>query len=73
MKLALDGIVSFSSFPLRVLGYLGFVMSFLGIAYLGYALIIRITSGTAPFGWTSTVVVILLTGGTQLVGHLSWA
>jgi len=66
IKLALDGIFSFSSFPLRLASYLGFLMCFAGAVYLCYGVAVRLISG-APQGWASTIGFIMLLGGTQLM------
>ncbi len=67
MKLALDGIFSFSIFPLRLASYTGFVVSgcsFLGIlVYLYKKLII----GGEPRGFPTLAIFILFMGGIQLM------
>lgn len=67
VKLALDGIFSFSYMPLRLATYLGLTVSatsfVLGIVYL----IQKLTVGIQPEGWASTMVVILFLGGVQLL------
>jgi polyisoprenyl-phosphate glycosyltransferase len=67
VKLALDGLVSFSSLPLRAAAYLGLFTCGAGIVYLSYALVHRAMVGTAPQGWTSLVALVLIIGGAQLV------
>jgi polyisoprenyl-phosphate glycosyltransferase len=64
---AWDGMVSFSSFPLRVASIVGVCVSILGWLYLVYALAIRIFTDTAIHGWTSVTAAVLLLGGAQLV------
>lgn len=66
-KLALDGIVAFTSLPLRLASYLGFLTAAAGVAYLALAVIARLTTGELPDGWTSLVAIILIVGGTQLL------
>ncbi|PIE35502.1 glycosyltransferase [candidate division KSB3 bacterium] len=67
MKLALDGIFSFSNFPLQIASYSGFIVSvasFLGILiYLYKKLII----GGEPQGFPTLVIVVLFLGGIQLI------
>lgn len=67
VKLALDGLIAFSSAPLRLAAYLGFSTSIAGLGYLCYALMARLFFGSVPQGWTSLVALILLLGGAQLV------
>lgn len=64
---AWDGVVSFSSFPLRVASVLGVCVSVLGWLYLVYVLAIKIFTQRAIPGWTSVTAAVLLLGGAQLV------
>lgn len=66
LKLATDGIVSFSYIPLRLATQLGFIVS--GFAFVGavFTLIQRLTIGTVP-GFATTVISILFLGGVQLI------
>jgi polyisoprenyl-phosphate glycosyltransferase len=66
MRFALDGITSFSSKPLRISLYFGFVVFLLGLAYSVFALVNYFRGHTLP-GWTSQLVSILILGGVQLV------
>jgi hypothetical protein len=67
LGLAWDGVLSFSSVPLQIASFLGFVASLLGVAYLVYVLGIRIFTAHAVPGWTSVMVAVLIIGGAQLV------
>ncbi len=67
MKLALDGLVSFSAVPLRLASWLGAMAALLGFGYLLYAFIARLAGVSIPAGWTSTVIIILFLGGIQLM------
>jgi len=68
IKLAVDGILGFSTYPIRLISKVGYLISslaFLGIIYaIGYKYINP--SGTVP-GWTFIVISILFIGGLQLV------
>ena len=66
-KLALDGIVSFSVVPLRLIAALGFATTLLGIAFGIFALVSWATGRVEGAGWTSVVVLILIFGGVQLL------
>ena len=66
-RLALDGLLSFSSAPLRLSAWLGLGAAFLGFCYLIYALSVFMSGKNLPEGWTSTVVLILFLGGIQLI------
>jgi len=65
--LGLNGIVSFSSFPLRLATYLGFLTCFAGLLYVTYAVSAYVIYHQSPQGWTSLTVLVLLVGGVQLV------
>jgi dolichol-phosphate mannosyltransferase len=67
LRLSLDGILSFSTVPLKMIGGLGLVLA--GFAMLGviYALVLRLfTSNWVP-GFTLLFVAMLLIGGLQFI------
>jgi len=67
VKTATDGLVAFTSVPLRLAAYLGFLTAASGILFLAVALYHRLfVAGTAA-GWTSLVAVVLILGGMQLI------
>ncbi len=66
-RLALDGLLSFSSAPLRLSAWLGLGAASLGFCYLVYALGVFLSGKSLPEGWASTVVLILFLGGVQLI------
>ena len=68
LRFAVDAVTSFSSLPLRVAGYLGFLTSFAGFG-LGAVTIyqkIFVPDRNLP-GYTTIVVLILFLGGLQLL------
>jgi len=67
MKLAFDGLVSFSTIPLRLASLLGLAAGTFGLLYLLYAIIVKMVDPSAPIGWASTIAVIIFFGGVQLV------
>ncbi|MCS6772458.1 MAG: glycosyltransferase family 2 protein [Kiritimatiellae bacterium] len=67
LKLAFDGMISFSSVPLRLASLLGVLAALLGMVYLGYAVVVKILDPAAPIGWASTIAVIIFFGGIQLI------
>jgi dolichol-phosphate mannosyltransferase len=67
VKLAVDGVMAFTSLPLRIASYLGFLTTAAGFAYLALAVVARLTAGAFPTGWTSLVAIILIIGGAQLM------
>jgi len=64
--LAVDGLVSFSSYPLRLVTYLGMFTISIAIALLVWVFADAIASGKAPPGWASTLVTVLFMGSMQL-------
>jgi polyisoprenyl-phosphate glycosyltransferase len=67
LKLALDGIVSFSIKPLRLVTYVGLCMFGLSMFGIGYALIMRLVSEIWVPGWTLLFIGNLLFGGIQFM------
>ncbi|MEA4847717.1 MAG: glycosyltransferase family 2 protein [Clostridiaceae bacterium] len=61
IKLALDGIVSFSSKPLRLSQYLGFFAVICALAIFIYSFVYR------PAGWASVIAAVTFLGGVQLI------
>ncbi len=64
--LAIDGLVSFSGYPLRLVTYLGAGSGALALALAAWAINDAIRHHSAPRGWASTVVVVLFMGAIQL-------
>ncbi len=65
MNLALNGITSLSSKPLRYVTGVGvfmLIMSFLGLCYVAYSLLF----GQTEAGWASIITILLLTSGVQI-------
>jgi polyisoprenyl-phosphate glycosyltransferase len=67
LRLALDGIVSFSTVPIKLVAWLGFALVAFCLVVLGWTLYTRFFTHAAPQGWTSLLVVVLLLGGVQLL------
>ncbi len=65
--LAIDGLVSFSSYPLRLVTQLGLVTIFTAFALLAWVLFDAWFSRTGPRGWASTIVVVLFMSSVQLL------
>ena len=65
-RLALKGITSFSTKPLNIAIYLGFIFSLLSLLYIPYA-IVSYFNNWAISGWTSVIVTIAFFGGLQLM------
>ncbi len=68
LKLASDGIISFSTKPLKIVGGLGIITIFISILLLLYSVISYIFNlNQLTPGWTSIMVAITLFSGVQLL------
>ena len=67
IALALDGIFSFSTTPLRIATRLGVVLTFFGLAYLIWILARYVLYGVTTAGWASLICVTLILGGFNLI------
>ncbi|AHC33887.1 MULTISPECIES: glycosyltransferase family 2 protein [Pseudomonas] len=67
-NLALDGITSFSTLPLRLWSYIGGCISLLALVYAGYLVLDKVLFGNAVPGYPSLMTAILFLGGVQLIG-----
>ncbi|CEE91788.1 bactoprenol glucosyl transferase; CPS-53 (KpLE1) prophage [Xenorhabdus nematophila str. Anatoliense] len=67
-NLALEGITSFSTFPLRIWTYLGFSVATLSFFYGAWMIIAKLAWGNAVQGYPSLLVSVLFLGGIQLIG-----
>jgi dolichol-phosphate mannosyltransferase len=65
--LAVDGLVSFSSYPLRMVTCLGLATVGIALLLLCWALGDALYHRTAPRGWASTIVIVLFMGSMQLI------
>ena len=66
LKLAVDSFVGFSYVPIRLMSYLGLTTALLGMAYALAIISNRVIGGIPVEGWSSLMVVVLLTAGVQL-------
>ena len=67
LHLASDGIMSFSTMPLRIATVLGLASAGLGFVVALNAVVTKLTGGYVVPGWTSTIVAVLFVGGVQLI------
>jgi glycosyltransferase involved in cell wall biosynthesis len=67
LRLAFDGITSFSTAPIKLVTALGFALVLFCVAVLGWTLYVRFFTAHHPQGWTSVIAVVLLLGGVQLL------
>lgn len=67
-NLALEGITSFSTFPLRMWTYIGLFVAGIAFIYVMWMVIDTLAFGNAVRGYPSLLVSILFLGGVQLIG-----
>lgn len=67
-NLALEGITSFSTFPLRMWTYIGLTVATFSFLYGAWMILDKVIWGNAVQGYPSIMVSILFLGGIQLIG-----
>ncbi|GAA0485801.1 hypothetical protein IRB23SM22_09500 [Alkalibacterium sp. s-m-22] len=66
-KLALNGITSYSTAPLRIWSYIGFIISLFAFLFLAYEIGVTLLFGTDVSGYPTLIASILFLGGIQLI------
>jgi dolichol-phosphate mannosyltransferase len=66
LHFALDGLTSFSFFPLRVLALTGWGVTVASFMYGAYALAIHLFTQTTIPGWTSVILCLVFLSGFQI-------
>lgn len=67
-NLALEGITSFSTFPLRMWTYIGLLVAGIAFIYGAWMIIDTLAFGNPVRGYPSLLVSVLFLGGVQLIG-----
>lgn len=67
VNLAIDGITSFTTAPLRISSFMGILVSLGAFIYIVYLVVRTLFFGTDLAGYPSTMAVILFLGGVQLL------
>jgi len=65
LNLAIDGITSFSTVPLRLIALVGLATAMLSVFAAGWAVVNKLAGGTVQ-GWASVMIAIFFLGGLQL-------
>ena len=66
LKYAVEGIVSFTTFPLKLSAYIGFFSALISVIYLIVVVVQKLAFGISVPGYATIVVLVLLLGGLQL-------
>jgi len=67
VRFALDGALSFSTMPLRLATWFGFVTASLAMLAMTYALFVRLLTRAWVPGWTFLLIAVCSIGGVQLL------
>lgn len=67
VRLALDGLIGFSNFPLALITYLGGATLGLALIAGGWLAVHCLNHSEAPAGWSVTLLAVLLMGGLQML------
>lgn len=66
-NLAVEGITSFSTFPLRLSSILGFITALIGFVYIVFLILKTIIFGEVVRGYPTLLSIIIFLGGVQLL------
>ncbi|MFC6633682.1 glycosyltransferase family 2 protein [Microbulbifer taiwanensis] len=67
-NLALEGITSFSTVPLRIWTYIGLSIAFVSLIYAAWMVADKLIWGNPVPGYPSLITAVLFLGGVQLIG-----
>jgi dolichol-phosphate mannosyltransferase len=67
VRLAMDGLISFSSYPLSLVTYLGLTAALVAVALTLWVVGATLVDPQTPRGWGSTNIVVLFTSAVQLL------
>ncbi len=67
LRFALDGITAFSDFPLKIVTWFGFLVSFITFLVILFAIYSRFILKDFVPGWTSLMISVLFIGGVQMI------
>lgn len=77
IKYLIDGVTSYSYFPLRLMSVVGSMVALAGFLYAIVIILSRLFGNAVPFGWAPIMVAILFLSGIQMlmigiVGEYLW-
>lgn len=67
IRLSLDGLTAFTTWPLRAVSAVGFLLAVLAFFYGAYLMAAFLIEGNAVSGWTTLVVSLMLFAGIQMI------
>ncbi len=67
MKYAIGGIVSFTTFPLKLASFVGSTLALMSLGYMIFVVVQKLAWGIDIEGYATIIVLILLIGGIQLL------
>lgn len=67
LKLAIDGITSYSTIPLRMWSIIGLIISILSFVYLAYEMLKAVIFGSNVAGYPTLMAAVVFLGGIQLI------
>lgn len=67
MSLWVNGFTNFSVLPLRLFGFIGSIFSIIGAISAVFVIVRKFIYPNIPMGWTSTMVLILVVGGLNML------
>lgn len=67
LRLSIDGLTSFTTWPLRALSLTGTALALAGFAYGGYEVASYLLFGNPVSGWTTIVVALMFFSGVQMI------
>ena len=67
LGLAIDAVLSFSTMPLKLVFWIGYLASLMALVGIAYALIMRLFTDIWVPGWTLLFIMVLFLGGIQLI------
>ncbi|MDQ2778627.1 MAG: glycosyltransferase family 2 protein [Pseudomonadota bacterium] len=67
VRLSLDGLTAFTTWPLRAVSAVGFLLATLALLYGAFLLAAYFTEGNGVSGWTTITVSLMLFAGIQLI------
>lgn len=77
IKYLIDGVTSYSYFPVRLMSVVGSLVALIGFMYAIVIILARIFGNVVPYGWAPIMILVLVLSGIQMlmigiVGEYLW-